>query len=310
MSKIEALVLKSVGSWYDVICLDGTLLKARLKGKLKIDAKKLTNPIAVGDKVLLQLEEKDRTQAIIEDILPRSNYIIRQSAHKTAHAHLIASNIDEVFLIVTLAFPQTSLGFIDRFLVAAESFGIKTRLIFNKSDLFDKKLLELYQNLVQIYVKIGYPCHLISAENLTNIEELKSLLVGKKILFSGHSGVGKSSLINILAPHLTQKTASISNFAQKGVHTTTFAEMFNLGNNTFIIDTPGIKEFGIVEIENEELAHYFPEMRAKIGQCKFNTCMHLNEPNCSVLSAIDKGEISISRYKSYVSMLENDDNRR
>jgi ribosome biogenesis GTPase / thiamine phosphate phosphatase len=310
MSKIEALVLKSVGSWYDVICLDGTLLKARLKGKLKIDAKKLTNPIAVGDNVLLQLEEKDKTQAIIEDILPRSNYIIRQSAHKTAHAHLIASNIDEAFLIVTLAFPQTSLGFIDRFLVAAESFGIKTRLIFNKSDLYDNNLLELYQNLVKIYEKIGYPCYLISVEHLINVDELKTLLVGKKILFSGHSGVGKSSLINILAPHLTQKTASISNFAQKGVHTTTFAEMFNLGNNTFIIDTPGIKEFGIIEIENEELGHYFPEMRAKIGQCKFNTCMHLNEPNCSVLAAIDTGEISISRYKSYVSMLENDDNRR
>jgi len=306
---MKGLVLKSVGSWYSILGADEITYKGRLKGKFKLDNKKLTNPIAVGDNVTFEIEQNQQT-VIIDKIGDRFNYIIRKSAHKTEHSHIIASNIDEAFLVVTLASPHTSTGFIDRFLVSAESFRIPVSLIFNKIDLLDAQSTALLQQLVGIYQSIGYICFQTSAEQNTGIEPLLKYIEGKKIVISGHSGVGKSTLMNRISPLLKLKTLPISNFANKGVHTTTFAEMFALGDNTFLIDTPGIKEFGLVEMEKYEISHFFPEMRALIGTCKFNTCLHINEPDCTVQNAVSEGKIASSRYRSYLSMLENDDNRR
>ncbi len=306
---MNGLILKSVGSWYDILCENKQLYKGRLKGKFKLDDKKLTNPIAVGDTVSFEIEENQQT-VVIDKIGDRLNYIIRKSAHKTEHSHIIAANIDEAFLVVTLVSPQTSTGFIDRFLVSAESFRIPVSIIFNKIDLYDSKSTHYQEELIEIYQSIGYNYFTVSAEKNIGVEPLVKYMKGKKILISGHSGVGKSTLMNRISPILNLKTLPVSNFANKGVHTTTFAEMFDLGNDTFLIDTPGIKEFGLVEMEKYEISHFFPEMRALIGTCKFNTCLHKNEPGCAVQNAVSAGTISSSRYKSYLSMLENDDNRK
>lgn len=305
----KGLILKSVGSWYDIY-FEEKILKGRLKGKFKIDDIKLSNPIAVGDYVGFEFENNDSEQVIIEKIYDRENYIIRNSVHKANHYHIIAANIDELFLIVTFSFPETSYGFIDRFLVAAESFRIPTTIIVNKIDLFKEKDHQKLVEFKKLYEQLGYKVFAISAEQNIETEQLKAYLKNKKILFSGHSGVGKSTLMNCIFPDLKQKTMPISNFANKGVHTTTFAEMFHLENNTFLIDTPGIKEFGLVEIEKNELSHYFTEMRALIGECKFNTCLHEKEPQCAVIKAVESGEIANSRYKSYLSILRGEDNRK
>jgi ribosome biogenesis GTPase / thiamine phosphate phosphatase len=288
-------VFRSTGSWYEVRDENDRLFSCRLKGKFKIKDLKVTNPLSVGDKVVFDLE--DENIGIIKEILPRKNYIIRKSVHKTAHGHLLASNIDQLVLIVTLASPKTSLGFIDRFLVTAETFRIPVLIVFNKFDLLNKKGVIFQDALMDLYTHLGYDS--VSTSTLTKIS-----------LISGHSGVGKSTLINILDPELDLATSEISDFSSKGVHTTTFAEMFELPNKTFIIDSPGIKELGLVDIDNEELAHYFPEFRDLLGQCKFHNCLHINEPKCAVKDAVEAGEISESRYLSYLSMFENDDNRR
>lgn len=304
----KGTVIKSTGSWYLVRNSDGEIIQCRLKGKLKLNDIKTTNPVAVGDLVLFDYEEENLGN--IYEILPRKNYIIRKSVHKTGHASLIAANIDQAMVVVTIKLPKTSLGFIDRFLVSAEAYQIPCTLIFNKQDLLNDEEKEIQNELINLYQNIGVESILCSVKDNEGIEAIKSKLANKISLISGHSGVGKSSLINLLIPNLDLQTKEISKFANKGVHTTTFAEMFTLNKNTFIIDTPGIKEIGLVDIESNELSNYFPEMKKLENQCKFNNCVHVNEPNCAVIDALEKNEIALSRYKSYLSMLEGDDNRK
>ncbi len=307
---MQGRIFKSTGSWYTVVGDDGQTYQCRLRGKFKLEGMKVTNPLAVGDRVQLKEEDKANNTALITDILPRTNYIIRKSIRKTAHGHIIAANIDQAVLIVTLVFPRTSLGFIDRYLVSAESFRIPSLLVFNKTDLLEEDGIAYQEELSALYQQIGYDAISISAFDKNDIERLKSKLAGKTSLFSGHSGVGKSTILNQLHPDIHQKTAEVSTFADKGVHTTTFAEMFRIAEETFVIDTPGIKELGLMDIEDEELYHFFPEMRELMGECKFYNCTHTHEPKCAVIAAVQNGEIAESRYYNYLSMLEDEDNRR
>ncbi|WP_435357631.1 ribosome small subunit-dependent GTPase A [Emticicia sp. SJ17W-69] len=302
--------MRSTGSWYEVRTKEGHILQCRLKGKFKIKGLKVTNPIAVGDKVVYEIEDETHNTGIISDILPRENYIIRQSVHKSAHGHLLATNIDQAVLIATLTFPRTSLGFIDRFLVAAESFRIPTVLIFNKLDLLDNEQIVYQKELTELYESLNYPCLFTSAINGNGITEFYDILKGKVSLIAGHSGVGKSTLVNAIAPDLDLRTSKVSTFANKGVHTTTFAEMFEIDDETFIIDSPGIKELGLADIEKEEIGHYFPEILALMSECRFHNCMHLDEPNCAIKEAVMDGSIAQSRYFSYLSMMEGGDNRK
>jgi len=306
---MTGIVLRSTGSWYEV--LDEQTRKkwkCRLKGRFKNLGIKATNPVAVGDEVALEPETEDT--AIIVDILPRTNFVARRSVHKTAHSHILAANIDQAVLVVTLTFPVTSLGFIDRFLVTTESFRIPTVLVFNKQDLIQEEWKEVQEQVLDIYRSIGYPCILTDALSGRGVEELRKCLQGRKSLLSGHSGVGKSTLMNTLYPGLNLKTQAISNFARKGVHTTTFAEMHVCEADTYIIDSPGIKELGLFGIEPDEISHYFPEMRALLNSCRYHNCRHIEEPGCAVKEAVNQGEISITRYESYLSMIAGDDNRR
>jgi ribosome biogenesis GTPase / thiamine phosphate phosphatase len=307
---LEGLVYRSTGSWYEVRTSNNTLYSCRLKGKFKIKGLKVTNPIAVGDNVVFDIEAGNEHQGVIHEIVPRKNYLIRKSVHKTEHAHLLASNLDYLIFIFTLHSPRTSMGFLDRFLVSAETFRIPVLIIFNKIDLCDDEELETLDALAYLYTKLGYECMKTSAEENIGLDTLKSKIANKTVLISGHSGVGKSTLLNALDPELDLPTNEISDFANKGVHTTTFAEMFNFGDNTRIIDSPGIKELGLMEVKETELAHYFPEFRALLGKCKYHNCVHINEPKCIVKENVEKGKISSSRYQSYLSMYENDDNRR
>jgi len=310
LSKNIGLVMRSTGSWYDVRSIEGTIMQCRLKGKFKIKGFKVTNPIAVGDKVVYELEDEVRNAGIISDILPRENYIIRQSVHKTAHGHLLATNLDQAVLIATLDFPRTSLGFIDRFLVAAESFRIPTVLVFNKLDLFKEEQIAYQHELTVLYESLNYKCIFTSAVDGTGVDDFFNNLKGKVSLISGHSGVGKSTLVNAIAPDLDLRTSEVSTFANKGVHTTTFAEMFEIAPETFIIDSPGIKELGLADMEKEEIGHYFPEILEIMSQCRFHNCMHLDEPNCAVKEAVMEERIAQSRYFSYLSMMDGGDNRK
>lgn len=310
MSQNIGLVMRSTGSWYDVRAKDGHILQCRLKGKFKIKDLKVTNPIAVGDKVAYELESETENTGIIYDILPRENYIIRQSVHKAAHGHLLASNLDQAVLIATLTFPRTSLGFIDRFLVTAEAFRIPTVLVFNKLDILDNEMIAYQEELADLYESLGYKCLFTSAINNIGVDTFSELLKGKVTLLSGHSGVGKSTLVNAIAPDLDLRTSEISTFANKGVHTTTFAEMFEIDSETFIIDSPGIKELGLADMEKEEISHYFPEMRELLGECRFHNCLHIDEPKCAVKDAVVEGIIAESRYSSYLSMVLGEDNRK
>lgn len=307
---MKGRVIKSTGSWYTVKTETGSI-QARLRGKFKQDDLKLTNPIAVGDYVEVEKEE-DQPTSVIKEILPRENYIIRKSTRKSHFSHILASNIDQAFLIVTLRNPRTSLGFIDRFLVSTESFRIPTTILVNKMDeKYKDKDLEYLQDIKEIYEPLGYPVIEISAlKSDTLKEQFTPLLKGKTTLLSGHSGVGKSTFLNKLIPEAQQATKEISKFSAKGVHTTTFAEMFELENGGYLIDTPGIKEFGILDIEENELSHYFVEMRQYLGQCKYNNCRHINEPGCMVLQKLEEGFIHPYRYDSYVNILFEEDDHR
>jgi len=259
----------------------------------------------VGDNVVFDLEKESKT-GTIRQILPRQNYIIRRATKLSKVSHIIAANIDQAFLIVTLALPRTSTGFIDRFLVTSEAYHLPAGIIFNKIDLYDEKIIQLQQELTAIYQNAGYMCLSVSALEGTNLDKVESSLKGKRTLLSGHSGVGKSALINAVQPGLDIKTKELSGYHKVGVHTTTFAEMHKLSFGGFIIDTPGIKEFGLTEFNRKEIAERFPEMRKYMHDCKFNNCTHTHEPECAVLRALEKGEISLSRYKNYLSILSDD----
>jgi ribosome biogenesis GTPase / thiamine phosphate phosphatase len=307
---LNGLVMRSTGSWYIVQTSNKELYNCRLKGVFKIKGIKSNNPIAVGDRVVFDTDGQEEGQGVITIIEDRTNYIIRKSVHKTAHAHILAANVDQCILVATINYPKTSLGFIDRFLVTAESFRIPVTIVFNKIDLLQEEDIEYLAELCELYENLGYKTLYTSCENETNIDTFKNLFNNKVSLISGHSGVGKSTLLNTIDPNLDLATTEISSFANKGVHTTTFATIFEITHNSYVIDSPGIKELGIMDIENTELSHYFPEMRALLNQCKYNNCQHIGEPKCAVIEAIESGTIAESRYKSYLSILEDEDNRR
>jgi ribosome biogenesis GTPase len=305
---MQGLIIKSTGSWYQVQTPGGQRIDCRIKGKFRIKGITTTNPLAVGDIVDFDMEPEQETGVII-NLHQRKNYIIRKSINLSKQGQIIAANLDRAFLVVTLASPRTSLGFIDRFLVTAEAYAIPASLIFNKLDLFSEEGLEVLADYKAVYQKIGYPCYEVSALEGTNIDLVQNLLKGQITLFSGHSGVGKSSLINALLPDLELRTNQVSDWSDKGMHTTTFAEMFELPQGGFIIDTPGIRELGVIDIEKNELNHFFPEMRARMNDCRFNNCRHINEPGCAVLEALEQGEIELSRYESYLSIYNGNDTR-
>ncbi len=305
---MQGLVIKSTGSWYQVHAEDGLNYDCRIKGKFRIKGIQTTNPIAVGDLVNFEMEPNSGN-GVIDTLHERKNYIIRKSINLSKQAQIIAANLDQAFLVVTLVSPRTSLGFIDRFLATAEAYRIPSTLIFNKLDLFNEAGLEVLDDYKAIYEKIGYPCYAVSALEGTNMQQLEDLLKGKTTLFSGHSGVGKSSLINVLLPGRDIKTGEVSESSDKGQHTTTFAEMHTLPFGGYLIDTPGIRELGIFDIRPEELGHYFREIRDYMHGCKFHNCRHVNEPGCAVLKAVENGEIEISRYESYLSIFHGNETR-
>ncbi|AXG73293.1 ribosome small subunit-dependent GTPase A [Flavobacterium arcticum] len=305
---MTGLVYKSTGSWYTVKAENGTFYECRIKGKFRIQGIKSTNPVAVGDIVDFEIEETgDGVDATITVIHERKNYIIRKSVNLSKQVHIIASNIDKLFLLVTINNPPTTTSFIDRFLVTAEAYGIEAVLVFNKIDTFDREAEDEQLYLQYVYSNIGYKCLKVSSTEGKGIEKLKAEMKDNVSMFSGHSGVGKSTLVNALQPSLSLKTKQISEQHSQGQHTTTFAEMFDLDFGAKIIDTPGIRGFGIVDIEKDELGDYFPEFFALKEQCKFNNCLHKEEPYCAVKDALDEDEIAWSRYRSYIQMLEGDD---
>ncbi|OOV27020.1 ribosome small subunit-dependent GTPase A [Flavobacterium sp. LM5] len=301
-------VYKSTGSWYTVKSEQGDFIECRMKGKFRMKGIKSTNPIAVGDVVDYELEEtSDTVTGTIHHIHDRKNYIVRKSVNLSHQMHIIAANIDRVFLLITINNPPTTFSFIDRFLVTAEAYGIETILVFNKIDTLDEVTLDEQLYMQHVYQEIGYQCLRVSAAEGKGVEDLKALMIGKTSMFSGHSGVGKSTLVNALEPSLDLKTKNISEQSKQGQHTTTFAEMYDLSFDASIIDTPGIKGFGIVDMEPQEISDYFPEFFRLKEQCKFNNCLHKEEPHCAIKAALDKDEIAWSRYNSYLKILEGDD---
>lgn len=302
----NGVVVRSTGSWYTVRVGKNELFEVRIKGKFRNKGIKTTNPIAVGDKVVFELHENG--DGVINEIKPRVNYIIRKSVNLSKQAHIIASNIDQALLVVTIASPSTSTGFIDRFLITAEAYHIRVSIIFNKIDVYSEEEVLKLNELKSVYQNIGYHCLEISALNNLGVNEVKKIMKDKTTLLSGHSGVGKSTLVNAIDSNLNLKTASVSDSHNKGKHTTTFAEMFELEMGGFLIDTPGIKGFGLVEFQKADLSHYFVEFRAYIHDCKFNNCQHINEPKCAVLAAVEKGEIATFRYKNYLMIWNEDEN--
>lgn len=300
---MQGVVTKSTGSWYWVRTKEGVLYECRIKGKFRIKGIKSTNPVAVGDWVDIEIEP-DTNTGVIHHIHPRKNYIIRKSVNLSKQTHIIAANIDLAFLLVTTDSPKTYTAFIDRFLATAEAYHIEAVLLFNKMDMYEEDAFIEVQILKDIYERIGYTCIEISAITKQNLPLVKELMKDKTSLFSGHSGVGKSTLINALEPTLNLKTKPVSEIHKQGLHTTTFAEMFPLSFGGFIIDTPGIKGFGVVDFKKEEVGDFFPEIFALKGQCKFNNCLHVNEPDCVVMEAVEKEEIDLSRYENYLQLLD------
>jgi ribosome biogenesis GTPase len=305
---LTGLVYKSTGSWYTVKSDQGYFMECRIKGKFRMKGIKSTNPIAVGDIVDYELDENsDAVTGTIHNIHDRKNYIVRKSVNLSKQTHIIASNIDVVFLLITINNPPTTTSFIDRFLVTAEAYGIEAILVFNKIDTFDDAMTDEQLYLQYIYSEIGYKFLKVSAIENKGLEELKKMMLGKVSMFSGHSGVGKSTLVNALEPNLSLKTKNISEQSKQGQHTTTFAEMYDLSFDAKIIDTPGIKGFGIVDMEPSEVSGYFPEFFKLQDECKFNNCLHKEEPNCAVKKALEENKIAWSRYNSYLKILEGDD---
>jgi ribosome biogenesis GTPase len=302
---MKGIVIKSTGSWYAVRLTDGEKVDARIKGKFRLKGIKSTNPIAVGDVVTLK-KEQDGT-AVISDIDKRKNYIVRKSVNLSKRSHIIAANVDQAILIVTLSQPKTYTAFIDRFLVSAEAYHIPTIIVFNKIDIYSDEEKEELSFLKYSYENIGYQCLEVSATEKTNIEAVKEIMKDKVSVISGHSGVGKTTLLNTIEPTLDLKTSEISEMHLQGKHTTTFAEMFELHFGGYLIDTPGIKAFGLIDFKKEELSHYFLEMRALLNNCHFNNCVHINEPKCAVKDALEDNEISAFRYKNYVSIYSDDE---
>ncbi|MDR4987705.1 MAG: ribosome small subunit-dependent GTPase A [Bacteroidales bacterium] len=308
---MKGIVTKSTGSWYRVLGENGKQVDCRLRGKFKMAGSKATNPVAVGDKVRFR-QEGDDSPAVITDILDRRNYIIRKATKLSRQTHVIAANIDQAVIIATLAYPRTSTGFIDRFLVTCEAYSIPAAIVFNKYDLLqgNEEAVAYLKELTDIYEHAGYRCQVVSATHHINTGQFSDLLKDKISLLAGHSGVGKSALINVIEPGLNLKVQSISKAHKKGRHTTTFAEMFRLSNGGMIIDTPGIKEFGLVDFEAWELCHYFPEMRTYFNRCRYDNCTHFNEPGCRVKEEVEQGSISLSRYENYLNMLLGEETRR
>lgn len=287
---------------------NGEIVNCRIRGKLRLDGLRTTNPISVGDVVSVSEEVDGEGNRVITDFDKRQNYIVRKSTNLSKQSQILAANIDRAYLVVTIKSPETHLAFIDRFLVSAESFRIPVTLLFNKVDLYDEDELEYIDALSFMYESIGYPCVKISAKNKENIDFLCDEVNGKQVMISGHSGVGKSTLINAIDPNLNLRTGEISKSHQQGQHTTTFAEMHKVATGGYIVDTPGIRAFGITELEKSVMSHYFPEMRERMGECKFHNCQHMNEPNCAIKAAVESGEIFESRYMTYVQLMEEDQN--
>ena len=300
---LNGVVYKSTGSWYTVKDNAGKFWSARIKGIFKIDEITSTNPVSVGDKVEVEENEVEQT-ALITKIYDRTNYINRQSPRAKHQQHIVAANIDLSLLLATLKEPRTSQGFIDRSLVASEMYHVPSIIVFNKADLHKRKEDEKFQQLKTMYEQIGYKVFLISVNDNMGVDELKEELKNRVTLISGHSGVGKSSLLNLIFPELKLKTQDISGWSGKGLHTTTFAEMFDLPSGGSIIDTPGMREFGLIGVSKQELSHYFPEMRERLVNCQFNDCLHINEPGCAIKEAVVNGEINEDRYVSYVNILD------
>lgn len=298
-------VIKSTGSWYDVMDAGGAVLKCRLRGKIRLGGIRTTNPLAVGDNVNYE-KERDKETCVIDRVLPRNNVIIRKSVNLSKESHIIASNVDLAIIVATIAQPRTSTGFIDRFAVTAEAYHIPVVIVFNKCDIYDEEQNVAAEELMAVYNSIGYESFLVSAKTGHNCDRLKDLMKGKTCLFSGHSGVGKSALVNYLDPKLNVKVGEISDVHEKGKHTTTYAQMFHLEFGSYIIDTPGIKEFGLFDLEKETLAQRFPEMRALMCGCRFNNCTHLHEPHCAIKEAVENKEIAQWRYTNYCNMMDDE----
>jgi len=300
---MQAKDLKSTGKFYNVLLPNGEPVLCRIRGKIRMAGLKTTNPVAVGDEVVIDDEFDDEGRGMITGVLPRLNYIVRKSTNLSKQMQILAANVDRAYLMVTLHSPNTHLAFIDRFLVSTESFRIPCTLLFNKIDQYNEKDMEKIDEYISKYEAIGYPCYKISTFDESSIDFLRKEIYGKQVMIGGHSGVGKSSLINALDADISARIGEISRSHSQGQHTTTFAEMFPLKSGGFIVDTPGIRAFGIIEIEKEHIGHYFREIRELMGACKFNNCKHLNEPKCKVKDALEKGEVAISRYDSYWQMM-------
>ncbi|EJX04333.1 ribosome-associated GTPase [gut metagenome] len=300
---MQGLVTKNTGSWYQVKTDDGQLIECKIKGNFRLKGIRSTNPVAVGDRVQITLNQEGT--AFINEIEDRKNYIIRRSSNLSKQSHIIAANLDQCMLVVTINYPETSTIFIDRFLASAEAYRVPVNLIFNKIDIYNEDELRYLDTLINLYTYIGYPCFKVSAQTGEGMDAVKKALNGQVTLFSGHSGVGKSTLINLILPGVDLKTGAISSYHHKGMHTTTFSEMFPVDDKGgYLIDTPGIKGFGTFDMEEEEIGHYFPEIFKTSANCKYNNCTHRHEPGCAVRKAVEEHFISESRYASYLNMLE------
>jgi len=311
----KGTVIKSTGSWYTIKADEGYLIECRIKGNLRIKGIRSTNPIAVGDKVEFTEAKEENTEeskiiGLIHKIETRKNYIIRKSPNLSKESHIIAANIDQAFLVVTIEFPITTTTFIDRFLVSAEAYQIPCHIIFNKTDLYSQELNQKMDELFNLYSEIGYKCLRLSAKKNEGFEDLKEIMKDKSSVFSGHSGVGKSTIINEIQPQISLKTGEISEAHFSGKHTTTYSEMYELDFGGYIIDTPGIKGFGVLEMKKEEISHYFPEMFYLLNECQYYNCTHTHEPNCAVKKSVESGQIAVSRYNSYLGLLDNEEKYR